>query len=67
MTTPTTAEKVAEARITRDQHDPSKQDHGYDRCEHCHYTSHPCDVYDLASWVIEMGEQLATIRQEDDR
>ena len=35
-------------------HDPAKQDHGYDRCEHCHYTRHPCSVYDLATAVLQL-------------
>ena len=27
------------------QHDPAQQEgNGYNRCEHCHYTRHPCDV-----------------------
>ena len=39
-------------------HDPSKQGHGYDRCEHCHYTRHPCSVHDLAAavlWLLDDG------------
>jgi hypothetical protein len=35
-------------------HDPSKQGHGYDRCEHCHYTRHPCSTYDLATAVLQL-------------
>jgi cytochrome c peroxidase len=40
-------------------HDPKLQANGYNRCEHCHYTSHPCDVYELASavlWLIDEGQ-----------
>ena len=33
-------------------HNPKNQGHGYDRCEHCHFTRHPCDVYELASVVL---------------
>ena len=43
------------ATFARDQHDPSKQEgNGYNRCEHCHYTRHPCDVYDLAVMVLAL-------------
>jgi hypothetical protein len=41
-------------------HDPSKQDHGYDRCEHCHYTRHPCSVHDLATAVLQLLDQGAS-------
>lgn len=40
------------------QHNPAFQKNGYDRCEHCHYTRHPCDVYDLATavlWLLDDG------------
>lgn len=34
-------------------HDPANQEgNGYDRCEHCHYTRHPCSVNDLATMVL---------------
>jgi hypothetical protein len=33
-------------------HNPKNQGHNYERCEHCHYTRHPCDVYELASCVL---------------
>ena len=37
------------------QHDPAQQEgNGYNRCEHCHYTRHPCDVYELASAVLRL-------------
>jgi len=36
-------------------HDPKLQEgNGYDRCEHCHYTRHPCDVYELAQIVLSL-------------
>ena len=40
-------------------HDPSKQGHGYDRCEHCHYTRHPCTTYDLATAVLQLLDRGA--------
>jgi len=36
------------------QHDPKQQDHSYDRCEHCHFTRHPCDPHELATAVLEL-------------
>jgi hypothetical protein len=41
-------------------HDPAQQGDASwpDRCMHCHYTRHPCDVYDLASavlWLLDEG------------
>lgn len=34
-------------------HNPEYQeDNPYGRCALCHYTRHPCDVYDLAAAVI---------------
>jgi hypothetical protein len=34
-------------------HDPANQDgNNYERCEHCHYTRHPCDVHELATAVL---------------
>ena len=42
------------AETLRDQHDANKQAHPYDRCEHCSYTRHPCDTYDLASMVLAL-------------
>lgn len=38
----------------REQHNPANQSHQYERCEHCHYTRHPCDIYDLASIVLAL-------------
>lgn len=40
-------------------HDARQQDHGYLRCERCHYTRHPCDVFDLCRDWLEL-EELAT-------
>lgn len=41
------------------QHDPAQQeDNPYDRCALCHFTRHPCDVYDLATavlWLLDEG------------
>jgi hypothetical protein len=40
---------------TQAMHDPAKQEgHNYERCEHCHYTRHPCDAYDLATAVLQL-------------
>jgi hypothetical protein len=37
------------------QHDPAQQgDNPYERCEHCHYTRHPCDTYELATAVLQL-------------
>lgn len=49
---------------TKDLHDPDKQDHGYDRCEHCHYTSHPCEVFDLCETVEALIAELRATRAE---
>ena len=44
------------ARATLDIHTPAKQGgNGYEgRCAECHYTRHPCDVYDLAAGVLRL-------------
>jgi len=43
------------------QHDPTQQDgNPYKRCEHCHYTRHPCDVYDLATAVLALLDRVGT-------
>jgi hypothetical protein len=43
------------AESERDIHDPAQQeDNGYERCAHCHYTRHPCSVYDLATIVLAL-------------
>ena len=40
-------------------HDPAQQEgNGYDRCEHCHYTRHPCSVHDLASMVLGLLDRV---------
>lgn len=42
----------------RDEHTPANQpDNPYDRCAWCHYTSHPCDTYDLASIVLALLDE----------
>lgn len=48
------------ALVTQRQHTPENQgkDHWPNRCALCHYTSHPCDVYDLATavlWLLDDG------------
>jgi len=46
------------ATAIRDQHDPHKQQNGYERCQLCGFTRHPCDTYELASEVLRLlGEQ----------
>ena len=43
------------ATESRDRHDPAKQEgNGYERCDQCHYTRHPCDVHDLATMVLAL-------------
>jgi hypothetical protein len=43
------------------QHDPDQQEgNGYARCMHCHYTRHPCDVYDLATTVLMLMDRGRT-------
>ena len=38
-----------------DRHTPANQENnGYERCALCHYTRHPCDVYDLAAAVLRL-------------
>jgi hypothetical protein len=44
----------------QETHDPAKQGHGHRRCEHCHYTSHPCDAYDMATTVLELLDRGRT-------
>lgn len=40
-------------------HDPENQtDNPYDRCKHCHYERHPCDIHDLAGIIIDLYERL---------
>lgn len=42
-------------------HDPEQQDQSAafpNRCAHCHYTRHPCDVHELATavlWLLDRG------------
>ena len=51
------------AQAAIDQHTPANQrlqggegvgDNPYDRCALCHFTRHPCDVYDLAAGVLRL-------------
>jgi hypothetical protein len=45
--------RFAEDEIAR--HTPANQpNNGYDRCAECHFTRHPCDVYDLAAAVLRL-------------
>jgi hypothetical protein len=47
-----------EALSVQRMHDPKQQvDNGYNRCMHCHYTSHPCDAYDMATTVLMLIDQ----------
>jgi hypothetical protein len=47
------------AQFELDRHDPANQEgNGYERCELCHYTRHPCDVYDLAAGVLRLLDRL---------
>jgi len=41
------------------EHDPAQQvDNPYkNRCEICHFTRHPCDVYELAKVTIALLER----------
>lgn len=41
-------------------HHPDHQSHGYDRCELCHFTHHPCDVFDLAAYVWRLSRRDST-------
>lgn len=54
------------AAFAQRQHDPKFQRNGYDRCEHCHYTRHPCDVYDLATMVLTLLDEGRTGEWESD-
>lgn len=55
------------ARAAIDQHTPANQrlqggegvgDNPYDRCALCHFTRHPCDVYDLAAAVLRLLDEI---------
>jgi hypothetical protein len=41
-------------------HDPKMQRNGYDRCEHCHFTRHPCSVHELATIVLALLDRGRT-------
>lgn len=43
-------------------HDAAQQTHGYDRCEHCDYTRHPCDTFEMATAVLELLTQTERTR-----
>ena len=45
------------AHDIRTTHDPTAQANGYNRCEHCHYTRHPCDAYEMADAVLRLLEE----------
>ena len=46
-------DQLNEARWLMEDHTPANQDgNPYERCDRCEYTRHPCDIYDLASWLI---------------
>lgn len=71
------ARQIIEQQATRDdmrrtaihaqrQHDPAFQQNGYNRCEHCHYTRHPCEVYDLATMVLFLLDEGRDGRMESD-
>ena len=45
--------RFAEDELAR--HTPANQErNGYNRCAECHYTRHPCDVFDLAAAVLRL-------------
>ena len=49
------------ALYSQRQHDPDRQrGNSYARCMHCHYTRHPCDVYDLATTVLMLLDRGRT-------
>lgn len=50
------------ATNVRDAHDATKQDHGYERCELCGYTRHPCETFDMASAVLVLLDKAADRR-----
>ena len=52
------------AEFTRNLHDPEKQQgqgQWPERCAHCHYTRHPCDVFDLASMVLALLDTVVSM------
>ena len=47
------------ARAAKAHHTPTEQDDNpYERCALCHYTRHPCDVYDLAAAVLTLLDRI---------
>ena len=59
--TPMSDEELREwATALIDAHTPAKQEgNPYERCALCHYTHHPCDVWDLAAWVVTLLDRMA--------
>ena len=56
-TTMTVTDQLHEAKDLMAEHDPDNQDDNpYERCALCGYTGHPCDVFDLAAWLIDAIE-----------
>ena len=47
----------AQVEAILDQHNAARPSR-YGRCEHCNWTRHPCDVYDLAVDWLTMGDAL---------
>lgn len=43
-------------KLTLSHHSPENQTHGYDRCELCNFTRHPCDMYDAADLILKLVE-----------
>jgi len=50
------ADLIRQARHALYAHTPDNQgaDRWPDRCSLCHYTRHPCEVYDLAAGIIAL-------------
>lgn len=48
------------AESVRETHNAERQEIGrkYDRCEHCGFTRHPCEVYEMAGSVIALLGRL---------
>jgi hypothetical protein len=61
------SERMEELRRVLDAHDPGKQGpgkqgHGYQRCELCNMTRHPCDAYSAAEEGIAEANALTAER-----
>lgn len=59
MTNPELQALREEAVATMHAHDPAQQAHGYERCEICHFTWHPCDAYWLAESLVQMIDDMS--------